>query len=88
MRHARMGSPALLSPTAAAVAGDAVGLYGVLSYAVVRRTREIGIRLTLGATPAAVVRAVIGRVAIAIGLGVVVGLAGGAYFATFVGTRL
>jgi hypothetical protein len=53
----------------------AVGLYGMLSYAVVRRTREIGIRLTLGAQPAAVVRAVIGRVAIAMGLGVVAGLA-------------
>ena len=66
----------------------AVGLYGMLSYAVVRRTREIGIRLTLGAQPAAVVRAVIGRVAIAIGLGVVAGLAGGAYFATFVRTLL
>jgi predicted permease len=66
----------------------AVGLYGVLSYAVVRRTREIGIRLTLGAQPGAVVRAVIGRVAIASGLGVVAGLAGGAYFATFVRTLL
>ena len=66
----------------------AVGLYGVLSYAVVRRTREIGIRLTLGAQPPAVVRAVIGRVAIAIGLGAVAGLAGGAYFATFVRTLL
>jgi predicted permease len=66
----------------------AVGLYGMLSYAVVRRTREIGIRLTLGAQPPAVVRAVIGRVAIAIGLGVVAGLAGGAYFATFVRTLL
>jgi len=66
----------------------AVGLYGVLSYAVVRRTREIGIRLTLGAPPAAVVRAVLGRVAIAIGLGVVAGLAGGAYLSTFVRTLL
>ena len=66
----------------------AVGLYGMLSYAVVRRTREIGIRLTLGAQPAAVVRAVIGRVAIAIGLGVVAGLSGGAYFASFVRTLL
>jgi putative ABC transport system permease protein len=61
-----------------------VGLYGILSYTVVRRTREIGIRLTLGAQPSAVVRSVIGRVALAVGLGLVGGLAGGVYFARFV----
>jgi len=66
----------------------AVGLYGVLSYAVVRRTREIGIRLTLGAQPAAVVRSVIGRITMAVCAGVLAGLAGGVYFATFVRTFL
>ena len=66
----------------------AVGLYGVLSYAVVRRTREIGIRLTLGAQPAAIVRSVLGRVALAVTAGVAAGLAGGIYFARFVQTLL
>jgi predicted permease len=61
-----------------------VGLYGVSSYAVVRRTREIGIRMTLGARPAAVVRAVLGRVALAVAIGIMTGLSGGVYFARFV----
>jgi ABC-type antimicrobial peptide transport system permease subunit len=66
----------------------AVGLYGVSSYAVVRRTREIGIRLTLGARPATVVRAVLGRLALAVAVGIAAGLAGGVYFASFVRTLL
>jgi predicted permease len=66
----------------------AVGLYGVSSYAVVRRTREIGIRLALGARPIAVVRSVLGRMALAVIGGVLAGLAGGLYFARFVQTLL
>jgi predicted permease len=62
----------------------AIGLYGVLSYGVVRRTREIGIRIALGAPTAAVVRPILGRVVGAVAAGAVVGLAAGVYFARFV----
>jgi ABC-type antimicrobial peptide transport system permease subunit len=53
-----------------------IGLYGVISYAVSRRTREIGIRLALGAPPREVGRTFVANglrlTAIGIGLGLVV----------------
>lgn len=53
-----------------------VGFLGVLSYWVQCRSREIGVRLALGARPAQVVGLVMGQGAVLVGLGVALGLAG------------
>lgn len=52
------------------------GLYGVVSYAVTRRTREIGIRAALGSAPADLLRMVLRGGMALVGLGAVIGLAG------------
>ena len=53
----------------------AVGVYGVLSYMVARRTTEIGIRMALGAQPSSVMRLVIGHGLALTALGVAIGVA-------------
>jgi putative ABC transport system permease protein len=65
-----------------------LGLYGVTSYAVSRRRTEIGIRMALGAAPGGVVRLVLTRVTLLVGVGVLVGAVVGAWAATFVKTLL
>jgi ABC-type antimicrobial peptide transport system permease subunit len=66
----------------------AVGLYGVLSYAVVQRTREIGIRVALGARALAVCRSVLTDTIITTLIGAVCGLAAGLYASRFVASML
>jgi len=53
-----------------------IGIYGVINYLVIQRTREFGIRLSLGATPTDVLRLVLGRAARLIGAGTCLGLVG------------
>jgi len=54
----------------------ATGLYGILSYAVARRRREIGIRVAIGATPAQVFRTVLGRTVAVLAIGGGIGVGG------------
>lgn len=58
-----------------ALALAAAGIYGVMAHLVSLRTPEIGVRLTLGAKPSAVMRQILGEGALQAGIGLVIGLA-------------
>jgi len=62
---------------ALALALAAIGIYGVMAYLVTQGTREIGIRVALGATPAGILGMVLGQGAVIAAIGLTAGLAGG-----------
>ena len=76
---AQLGAIAFTLFAGLALALAVLGVYGVVSYAVARRTREVGIRLAVGASPSGVVRLLMREgmtlVVVGAGIGLVLGLA-------------
>jgi putative ABC transport system permease protein len=65
-----------------------IGIYGVMAYSVTQRTREVGIRMALGARPHRILALIGGRATILISSGVVLGLAGSLGLSRLIASQL
>ncbi|MGH7653629.1 MAG: ADOP family duplicated permease [Gemmatimonadaceae bacterium] len=86
--QARFSASLLALFAAAALALAAIGIYGVMSFLVLQRTREIGIRMALGAQQSQVLHGVIGEGLVLAGLGGAVGIAAAFAFTRVLGSML
>jgi putative ABC transport system permease protein len=83
-----LGTWALVVFSIIALVLAAVGIYGVISYSVSQRTREVGIRIALGAGRRDIVRMIAGQVGRLAGLGMLLGLLVGFAIVYVVGSQL
>jgi putative ABC transport system permease protein len=65
-----------------------IGIYGVMAYSVTQRTREVGIRMALGARPHRILALIGGRATSLISSGVVLGLAGSLGLSRLIASQL
>jgi putative ABC transport system permease protein len=65
-----------------------IGIYGVMNYFVIQRTLEFGIRLSLGATQSDILRLVLGRATVLIGVGLCLGLLGSVFLVRLIAKLL
>ena len=82
----RVASAVLASFAAIALCLAVIGTYAVTAHAVTSQRREIGIRLALGSPPSDVVRLVLSRWMVPVGVGAVLGMAAGAALGRALGT--
>ena len=66
----------------------AIGIYGVIAYSVAQRTREIGIRMALGAQRADVLKMILRQSMIIVGIGLTIGLFGAFALTRWMGSLL
>jgi putative ABC transport system permease protein len=78
----------LLAFSLLALAMASIGIYGVMNYLVIQRTREFGIRLSVGATEGDVLRLVLGRAAVLIAAGSCLGLTGSIFLVRLIAKLL